>query len=57
MDRNGAQMAAAARLIERSVGRVVGIATIRADGSTGVRDLSRRYPLIALAGDLTGNDQ
>src|SRR5262249_55822672 len=53
----GAQMAAAARLIERSGGRVVGIATIHADGSSGARDLSRRYPLIALAGDLTGNDQ
>ena len=53
----GAQMAAAARLIERSRGQVVGIATIHANGSTGARDLSRRYPLVALAGDLTGTDE
>lgn len=47
----GAQASAAARLIERAGGLVVGIATIHADGSTGVRALSTQYPLVALTGE------
>ncbi len=48
----GAQATAAARLIERAGGSVVGVATIHADGSMGARALGARYPLVALAGDL-----
>ncbi len=48
----GAQANAAARLVERAGGCVVGIATIQADASPGARALGAQYPLVALTGDL-----
>jgi len=47
-----AQAGAAARLIERAGGSVVGIAAIHADGSPGARALGAQYRLVALTGDL-----